>query len=307
MKASGASTIPAPGRQPKVEMPSACQSGGCGVAPSAVGSRAAPPSFGAVIVNGVEIEPEAIARETQYHPAPSGEGAWMRAARALAVRELLLQEARRLKIEPIPEQDETGLRETEEEALIRGLLEQELDPPTAGEEECRRFYDASPNRFTTPELFEVSHILIEPEGAGEEAWAAAEAEARAIALAVGDDPIAFAEAARQFSKCPTAHQGGSLGQLRRGELVPSIEQAIASMAEGTTGREVVRSRFGWHVLRLQRRIQGKKLPFEFVKDKIRDMLDARAWTLCAARYAAELARSARIEGVVIDPDALGLE
>ena len=43
-----------------------------------------------------------------------------------------------------------------------------------------------------------------------------------------------------------------------------------------------------------------------VKDKIADMLDARAWAVAAARFTAELARSAEIEGVLVDPDSLGV-
>ena len=100
-------------RRPAPAMPSACETGGCG-------------------------EPEAIAREIQHHPAPDAESAWVEAARALAVRELLLQEARRIGLEPDPEEDEAGRVEAEDDALVRMLLEEEVRPARAGEEECRR-------------------------------------------------------------------------------------------------------------------------------------------------------------------------
>ena len=290
---------------PTPVMPGACVSGGCGGASPDARLRPAPPSFGAVRVNGVEIEPEAIAQEMQHHPAPDGETAWKEAARALVLRELLLQEARRLGIEPEPEADPAGRSETVEDALVRTLLEREVKPAHAGEEECRRYYEARIERFRTPDLFEASHILIEPDGDDEAAWTTAHATASAIAAQLGDDAEAFAAAAREFSKCPTAHQGGSLGQVRRGELAPPVQEALERLAEGTTGRESVRSRFGWHVLRLQRRIEGRTLPFEIVKGKIADMLDARAWTVASTRYAAELARAADVEGVLLDPDAIG--
>jgi peptidyl-prolyl cis-trans isomerase C len=267
--------------------------------------RPAPPSFGAVLVNGVEIEPEAIAQEIQHHPAPDGETAWKAAARALAVRELLLQEAHRLRLVPQAEQDEQGRGETQEDAVIRMLLERQVNPAKASDEECRRYYESRIDRFRTPDLFEASHILIEPDGDDDAAWGEAGAEASAIAAELGDDPENFAAAARAFSKCPTSHQGGSLGQVRRGELVPAVQEALEGLGEGKTAREPVRSRFGWHVLRLQRKIEGRTLPFDIVKPKIADMLDARAWTVASARYAAELARSADIEGVLIDPDSIG--
>ncbi len=74
-----------------------------------------------ISVNGVEISRAAISRETQNHPAGKPIEAWQAAARALVVRELLLQEARRIALDPQPITDEEGRRETEDEALVRAL------------------------------------------------------------------------------------------------------------------------------------------------------------------------------------------
>ena len=159
-----------PAARPAPVMPSACESGGCG-GPEPM--LPPPPSFGEVRVNGVEITPEAIAEEIQHHPAPDAETAWVEAARALAVRELLLQEAERLGFSAQPEKDDSGRIEADDDAVVRLLLEQEVEPAEAGPEECRRYYEANEARFRTPELFEAGHILIEPEGDDEAAWLAA--------------------------------------------------------------------------------------------------------------------------------------
>ena len=280
-------------------MPSACRSGGCGGAPAP--RMPPPPSFGEVRVNGVLIAPEAIAGEIQHHPAPDAEGAWTAAARALAIRELLLQEARRLGVEAAPEPDEAGRVELEDDAVIAALLEDEVEPEKPGEAECRRTYDARPERFRTSDLFEVSHVLIEPEGEDDEAWRSAGLQARAVISEVGDDPAAFARAAREVSACPSAAQDGSLGQVRRGDLVPEVQEVIEALEPGTIHRRPVRSGFGWHVIRLHRRIEGHTLPFEAVRDKIAEMLAARAWSVAATRYVAALAGRARIEGVAVEP------
>src|SRR5690606_16859297 len=110
------------------------------------------PSFGVVRVNGVEIDPEEIAQEIQHHPAPDGEIAWQGAARALALRELLLQEAKRLGMTAEPEEDDAGRQETPEDALIRMLLEQQLALTPVTVEECRRYYEGHLHRFRTPDL-----------------------------------------------------------------------------------------------------------------------------------------------------------
>ena len=256
-----------------------------------------------IAVNGVEIPPQAIAEEAQQHPAADGEAAWAAAARALAIRELLLQEAARLGVVGEPETDEAGRRELDEEATIRALLEREAAPFVPSEAECRRYYDANPGRFRTPELFEAAHILIEPASPAEADWAAAEHEARTIAEQVGDAREDFAEAARAFSRCPTAHQGGALGQVRRGELLPTVQAAIESLPEQTTGRQPVRSAFGWHVLRLDRRIEGRVLPYETVRPRIVDLLEARAWATASQRFIDALVRAADIEGIDLEPGA----
>ena len=290
-----------PAQRPAPKMMSSCEMGGCGAGPEPL--IPPPPSFGEVRVNGIEISPEAIAQEIQHHPAPDAEAAWVEAARALAVRELLLQEARRAGLAADPLTDETGRAEIEDDALIRALLEEQVEPAEAGEAECRRYYDANIDRFRTPDLFEAAHILIEPEGSDAQAWNAALERARAIVSDIGDDPAAFAAAARAHSGCTSAQQDGSLGQIRRGELVPEVQAGLEALTEGMTAREPVRSRFGWHILRLHRRIAGRTLEFDMVRARIADMLEARSWSIEAARYVAELAARNDIDGVVIGGSA----
>lgn len=287
-----------PAQRPGPNMMSSCETGGCGGGPEPM--IPPPPTFGEVRVNGVEIPPEAIAEEIQHHPAPDAESAWVEAARALAVRELLLQEARRLGISAEPLADEGGRSEAEDDAIVRALLESEVDPAEPDDEECRRYYEANIQRFRTPDLFEAAHILIEPEGKDEAAWSAALERARAIAADVGDDAAAFAAAARSHSGCASAQQDGSLGQIRRGELVNEVQTGLEALADGTTGREPVRSRFGWHVLRLHRRLPGRTLDFDMVRDRIADMFGARSWSIEAARYVARLSADNDVEGVRIE-------
>lgn len=287
-----------PAQRPAPKMMSSCETGGCGSGPEPL--LPPPPTFGEVRVNGVEIRPEAIAEEIQHHPAPDAETAWIEAARALAVRELLLQEARQRGLAPEPLPDESRRTEIEEDALVRVLLEEEVQPAMPGELECRRYYEANLDRFRTPDLLEAAHILIEPEGADDAAWGSALEQAHAIILEIGDNAAAFGAAARTHSACASAQQDGSLGQIRRGELVAEVQAGLEALAEGTTAREPVRSRFGWHILRLHRRISGRTMTFEMVRERIADMLEARSWSIEAARYVARLAARNRIEGVRIE-------
>ncbi|MGI9387856.1 MAG: peptidylprolyl isomerase, partial [Methyloligellaceae bacterium] len=111
-----------------------------------------------VAIDGIEISYDAIAREVQFHPASSPVKAWQAAARALAVRALLLREAQKLDLKPLPEEDCNGLLETDEEALIRQLMEQNVVTPEPDESACRRYYEQNGSRFRSPVIFEASHI-----------------------------------------------------------------------------------------------------------------------------------------------------
>lgn len=287
-----------PAQRPAPKMMSSCETSGCG-GPEPL--LPPPPTFGEVRVNGIEIAPEAIAREIQHHPAPDAETAWVEAARALVVRELLLQEARRLDLEAEALADDQGRSETEDDALVRALLEQAIQPAAPGESECRRYYEANVERFRTPELLEAAHILVEPEGDSEAAWSEAQRKAELLIAEIGNDEARFAAAARAHSACASAQQDGSLGQVRRHELVPEVYDALAALSDGTTAPEPVRSRYGWHVLRLHRSIEGRTMPFEIARERIADMLEARSWSLEATRYVARLGQAADVQGVLLQP------
>lgn len=252
-----------------------------------------------IVVDGVEIPEALIAQEAQNHPGGSAADAWKAAGHALAVRALLLARARELGMEAEPEIDADGREETADEAQIRALLDRELQVAAPTDAECRRVYEADSRRFRTPPLYEASHILIEARGGDEAAVAAARSAAIRLIETLEREACTFAELAADYSDCPSAKVGGSLGQLRGGDLVPELEDVLMALQSGEIAPEPVLSRFGWHVLKLDRRIDGRELPFELVADRIRLHLESRAWAAAAARYAAGLAADARAKGVAL--------
>ncbi|MGL4240392.1 MAG: peptidylprolyl isomerase [Beijerinckiaceae bacterium] len=251
-----------------------------------------------ISVNGVEVSRAAIARETQNHPAAKPIDAWQAAARALAIRELLLQEARRLAVPAEPLADADGRRETDEEAMIRGLIEREVRTPEPDEATCRRYYEANRARFRSPDLCEAAHILVPIAGGGERADARRAAEALILRLA--EDPASFAALAKAHSACPSRDMGGNLGQIGPGQTVPEFEAALSAMTPGAVHREPVESRFGFHVVRLDRRIEGRTLPFELARPLIEDYLQERVRRTAERQYVQILAGKADIAGVALE-------
>lgn len=263
-------------------------------------STAGRPLLPEVSVNGVVISQQAIAAEAQNHPAAKPGWAYRAAARALAIRELLAQEAARLNVQAEPREIEPGRRETPEEARHRALLEREIATPCADEASCRRFYGNNLHRFRSPDLFEPAHILFSASPRDEAAYAKAVADAERCIAVLTAAPDAFARLAREESACSSAQDGGRLGQVSRGDTVPEFEAAMAALAEGQLCPTPVKSRYGVHVLRLDRKLEGRTLPFEAVRQRIADYLAEASWRRGAAQYVRVLAGRAVVAGVDLD-------
>jgi peptidyl-prolyl cis-trans isomerase C len=257
----------------------------------------------AVSVNGVAIPHDAIAREVQHHPGRTPVRAWQQAARALAVRDLLLQEARRQGLTAAPRTDGGGRREADEEALIRGLVEREVSVPEADADTCRRYYDRNCSRFRSRDIYEASHILIAARRDEPAAFGAAHACAERLLALLQEDPARFAELAALHSACASASSGGNLGQLAGGDTTPEFEQALLRLAAGEMTSAPVETRYGFHIIRLERVVPGCQLPFDLVRDRIARYLTARAHRAGVAQYLARLAARARITGVELPSPA----
>jgi peptidyl-prolyl cis-trans isomerase C len=250
-----------------------------------------------VSINGVVITSAAIAQETQHHGSADPDRVWSLAARALAIRELLSQEAARLGIAADPLDDGEGRSETPEEARHRALLEREVTVPRADEAACRRYYDANLRRFRSPELFEVAHILFPAARNDSDARAAARATAEAVLAEFAAHPDDFAAAAAAHSACPSAKHAGNLGQVGPGQTVAEFETALRGMVAGRVHPELVDTRYGLHIVRLDRRIDGRQLPFELVQARIAEYLDEAVRCRALQQYVSILAGRATVTGV----------
>jgi peptidyl-prolyl cis-trans isomerase C len=270
---------------------------GCSHGPMPAARRAvnAPPIY----VNGVAIPETAIAQEAQNHGARSGAEARAMAARALVIRELLLQRAHELALSPSLMRDDNGREETDEESLIRQVLERQAPAQQPTEEECRRVYASSSHRFKLPEIYEAAHILIAPADEGAAAWAEAETQAHRL-ITLLDGGADFARLAAAWSACPSAENGGALGQMRRGDLAPELEEVLLTLERDAIAPAPIRTRHGWHVVRLERRTAAQVAPFEMVCDFIRATLHERASVAASARYLRALAANAEIEGLTLE-------
>lgn len=291
-----------------------------------VGSVLVAPELEPVSVNGIEIAEAQIAQELQHHPAESLEEARTQAVRALVVRALLLQEAERLGFgqgeasgseegpaiasggadpdggKQADARREAGTNATlrAEEESIHALLDAEILLPEVDEETCRRYYEQNRERFSSEALFEAAHILIPASPEDEEVRAAARRKAEEIAHTLAAAPERFESLARECSACPSAKDGGALGQIGPGQTAPELERVLATLSPGEITSKPVATRYGFHIVRLIRKTPGRLLPFSLVRARIAEYLSTRTWAESVHQYVSLLAGRAEIRGVEIE-------
>jgi len=253
--------------------------------------------FAPVLVNGIAISEQDILQEMQYHPADSAPVAQQQAARALVVKRLFLERAEDLAIHA-----EILTGESQDEANIRELLVQEISRPEADDATCRRYFTANPNKFRTPVIIAASHILLAADPADMTARAQAKAQSKAILNTLASAPDQFGAFAKRYSACPSKEVGGELGQLSKGSTVPEFERQIFSLPQGLAG-EAIESRYGYHITRVDMRVEGDPLPYDQVADRITSYLRDRVYHQAIHQYVALLAGEASIEGVTIETAA----
>lgn len=234
-----------------------------------------------VIVNGVTIDVEGF---------PSAEAA--------AARELMRQRAiaeSMVALEAGPEEIDTA---------IERLLEREVRTPEPTDDECRRYYAAHPGAFVAGELVAARHILFQVTPGTP--VPALRARAEAVLAELLRAPDRFEARVQECSNCPSAQQGGNLGQLQRGEMVPEFEQAIFGGTWTGIRNELIKTRFGFHIVAVDHRAPGTALPFEVVRERIaarlRDTVLARALT----QYVRVLAGTADVRGAELGGSATPL-
>ncbi len=241
-------------------------------------------------INDRTIAEAEILAEMQYHPATDVATARHEAARALAVRELVGQEARRRGFgdEPDP---------------IDALLDAVIDVAEPDDAACREAYEQHPDRMRSPDLVEAQHILIAAAPEDVEGRASAKRKAERLLADLAVAPARFGEFARTQSDCASRTNDGMLGQVTRGSTVPEFETFLFSLDAGELCPAPVASRYGFHVVRCLARADGRTLPYEHVRGRIVQQLRVQAWRRAVSDFVARLVAGACIEGVELAPDA----
>jgi peptidyl-prolyl cis-trans isomerase C len=177
--------------------------------------------------------------------------------------------------------------------------------PEADETTCRRWFTANAARFHSPPSWHAAHILFAADPADPAARTAARAQAENALAQVKADPSQLPVLAAAFSDCPSRGQGGDLGAVTPDTTVPAFEAALRATAPGTVHDALVETYYGFHIVQVLARQDGRPQPFDAVHPRIAAWLQESAWRRAAHQFMAVLAARATVEGIVLSAGADG--
>jgi peptidyl-prolyl cis-trans isomerase C len=167
----------------------------------------------------------------------------------------------------------------EDDLVIARFLEVEIGSRIeVSEDELKRHYQENRKRFFAPPKVKASHILLRTED---------EAEEVLVKLRGGEE---FERLAKAYSiDLPMALEGGSMGIIEKGRTLPALESAVFALKKNEIS-DVVKTEFGYHIIRVDEIISGGVKSYEEVKDGIKAALmqekESKALTELAAKLEA---------------------
>ncbi len=150
-------------------------------------------------------------------------------------------------------------------ALHNGYFQSKIQPVVT-EEKMKARFDAEMAGAKPEQKVSARHILVKTEE---------EAKAIIKELESGAD---FAELAKSKSTGPSGPKGGDLGEFGKGQMVPAFEAAAFALEPGAFTKSPVQTQFGFHVIKVEKRIDQPLPTFEQSKNQLQQLLLTEAYT-----------------------------
>jgi peptidyl-prolyl cis-trans isomerase C len=174
----------------------------------------------------------------------------------MVVRELILQQAGKDGIDK-SQAVADKLQELKKRVVVEAFLKKKVEEQAKiGDAELQEFYNKNKDKFKTGDQVQASHILVKTE---------AEAQDVLKQLKTGGK---FEELAKKHSIDAAAAKGGALGWFGKGAMLPEFEKAVFALKDGDVSG-VVKTKFGYHIIKLTGKRPAGIRPFDEVKDQIK--------------------------------------
>jgi peptidyl-prolyl cis-trans isomerase C len=177
----------------------------------------------------------------------------------MVIRELIMQEAQKDGTDK-SEAVQAKLEELKKRLVVEAYLKKKVEElAKVSDEDLKKFYDQNKDKFKTGDQVKASHILVKEEKQAQDILGQ---------LKKGGN---FEELAKKYSSDGAAAKGGDLGWFSKGSMIPEFEKVVFGLKEGELSG-VVKTKFGYHIIKLTGKRAAGARSFEEVKDQIKAAL-----------------------------------
>jgi peptidyl-prolyl cis-trans isomerase C len=177
----------------------------------------------------------------------------------MVVRELIMQQAQKDGIDKSPAVA-AKLEDLKKRVIVEAFLKKKVEESAnVSDADLQAFYKKNEDKFKTGEQIRASHILVKTEPEAKEI----EKELKSGA--------SFEDLAKKHSIDGAAAKGGDLGWFGKGAMLPDFEKVAFTTKEGTTSG-IVKTKFGYHIIKVTGKRPAGTRSFEEVKDQIKAAL-----------------------------------
>ncbi len=196
---------------------------------------------------------------------------------------LMSEEATKEGLDRSPE-FKAGMAQARESLLARMYMKKHVEEEgKPSDAELKKEYEKRLPQITPPAQIHARHILVKTKE-----------EAEAARKRVVEGGEAFEAVAKEVSVGPSASKGGDLGTFGKGRMVPAFEKAAFALKEGEVS-EPVKTQFGWHIIKVEKKLQRKAPTFDEIKGRLAQQLVQDRYRTQLKALADGLKAKARIE------------
>ncbi len=289
---------------------------GCGSKAASVaqqGNKNAYPSIGTPTANdaaafkqsSANIAPETIASINGINLHIAGLRPDEESLRELAYTELLRQQAVTAGLLPRENVLEAPELDEAERAVLESMVDAAVQVPAPTDEECQRYYDARKTQYVVGQAVHLRHILFAVTPGVNVQALSVHADKALISLLGKNVPVdLFGKLAAELSNCPTSTQGGDLGWVGPQDCAPELATTLFFQSEVPVGLGVqprlIHTRFGFHIIDVLERREGKTLAFDEVCERVAAQLAMQSRAKALHQYMTLLVGQALVEGIELD-------
>ena len=175
-------------------------------------------------------------------------------------QKLLLLDAKRNLMEADPA-FKAQLAKVKDSLLSNFAAEKAIANVTVSDKDAEEYYNNNKEQFVSGDSVNASHILVD-----------SEEKALEILAKIKAGEVSFEDAAKENSSCPSKANGGNLGDFEKGQMVPEFDAAVFAMEVGEITDAPVKTQFGYHLIKLNSKKAAEAMPFESIKDEIKEGL-----------------------------------